>query len=140
MTPTYPGPQPHKLQQAINLAENRSLSVVLVLLLGLVATLDTVVALRMSATTDEQLHLSYGNRILHLPPDRLPSSDSHMPVSAFNALPHAIASYLDTHRVLPGLSGFLGSLLASRIPTVLASVLLNVSIFLWVSGLYGTWP
>lgn len=140
MTPTYPEPQPRELQQSIHIPAKRFFPRVLVLLLALVALLDMVVALRMSPTADEHFHLSYGNRVLHLRPDRLPRADSHMPISALNALPHAIASYLDAQRMLPVVSKALGSQFASRLPTVLASVLLILFIFLWVSDLYGTRP
>ena len=56
----------------------------------------------------------YGNRILHLQPDRFPGFDSQTPMSALNALPHAIRSYLDTHRFLPNIARALTGFQARR--------------------------
>jgi 4-amino-4-deoxy-L-arabinose transferase-like glycosyltransferase len=108
-----------------------------VLLLCLAAVLDTIVALRMSATFDETFHVSYGRNILHAQPDRLPKFNSQMPVSALNALPGAMASWLETHKLLPWCSNLLESFRATRFPTIFAALLLNVFIFLWVAELYG---
>ncbi|MEO8367664.1 MAG: glycosyltransferase family 39 protein [Candidatus Solibacter sp.] len=112
----------------------------LALLLCLAAALDTFVAFRMSATTDEKFHVSYGRNILRAQPDRLPKFNSQMPVSVFNAMPGAVASYLDDRKRLPRVSSLLNSFRATRFATIFATLLLSVFIFLWVSELYGTRP
>src|SRR5262245_31476450 len=108
-----------------------------VAILLLAALLDIVVAMQMSVTRDEGGHTMYGARVLQMRPDRAPAFNSQMPVSALNALPHAIASYLDTHHVLPRISRALHTIRASRIPTILAALVLDVFIFLWAYDLYG---
>ena len=98
----------------------RSQIVCLVLLLGLSALLDAFVALRMSATPDEARHVQYGALVLQLRPDRLNAGryDSQMPVSALNAVPGVVASYLERRHLFPRLSAFLSRFRAARFPTL----------------------
>jgi hypothetical protein len=101
------------------------------------AVLDVIVAARMSITYDERMHLEYGERILRMQPDRGPRLDSMMPVSALNAVPVVFASYLDAHNLFPRLSALLKKSRLTRIPSVLATVALNVLVYLWAYDLYG---
>src|SRR5688572_2812055 len=82
-------------------------------------------------TYDETDHLQYGVNILHGNPDRF--DDSKMPLSAWNALPGRIAEALPEG----GLRSALSSLLAARIPTILAALLLGLLIYRWARELYG---
>src|SRR5262249_23945841 len=100
--------------------------------------LDSIVAVRMSMTYDEPLHLEYGARILHLQPDRDGHFDSMMPISALNAAPRVTASYLEESHLFPHFSAFLKKKFRlTRVPTVLATVVLNSLVYLWVYDLYG---
>ncbi len=110
----------------------------LVLLLSLSALLDTVVAVKASVTTDEPLHVRYGEHILHLDPDRLSGgpSDSQMPVSALNAAPLEIASYLEARHLLGPLSTEL-TLWLVRLATILATLALGLLVYFWAYDLYG---
>jgi 4-amino-4-deoxy-L-arabinose transferase-like glycosyltransferase len=113
--------------------------VCLVLLLGLSALLDAFVALRMSATPDEARHVQYGALVLQLRPDRLNAGryDSQMPVSALNAVPGVVASYLERRHLFPRLSAFLSRFRAARFPTILATLALSLMVYLWAYDLYG---
>jgi len=117
----------------------RSQIVCLVLLLGLSALLDAFVALRMSATPDEARHVQYGALVLQLRPDRLNAGryDSQMPVSALNAVPGVVASYLERRHLFPRLSAFLSRFRAARFPTILATLALSLMVYLWAYDLYG---
>jgi len=111
----------------------------LVLLIGLSALLDALVALRMSVTTDEPKHLRYGAHILHFRPDRLYDGqfDSQMPISALNAVPGVIASYLERRHLHPSFSSVLIRLGTARFSTILATLTLNLFVYLWAYDLYG---
>jgi 4-amino-4-deoxy-L-arabinose transferase-like glycosyltransferase len=113
--------------------------ILLVLLLGLSALLDGVVASKMSATYDESTHLRYGAHILDLRPDRVYEGhfDSMMPISALNAAPGAIASYLESRDLCPRLSRILSQFPLARFPTILATLALNFFVYLWAYDLYG---
>jgi hypothetical protein len=119
---------------------NRKL-IYLAVLLGVSAVLDTVVALSMSATSDEGRHVRYGTHILHLQPDRTNGRlDSQMPLSALNALPGVVSSYLSYLHILPRVSTMLAKAQVARFPTILASLLLTVFIYCWAHDLYGSGP
>jgi 4-amino-4-deoxy-L-arabinose transferase-like glycosyltransferase len=111
----------------------------LIALMGLAFILDTVVALKMSHIEDESAHLQYGAHVLAFQPDRhyLGTYDSQMPISALNAVPGVVSSLLDRHHLLPQFSAALNGLFASRILTILATLALNLLIYLWAYDLYG---
>jgi hypothetical protein len=92
----------------------------------------------MSATRDESGHILYGSRILTSHPDRLPGFNSQMPVSALNALPGLIASYMDACHFSTRISTVLRGFHVSRVPTIFATLLLNWFLFLWARDLYGS--
>ncbi len=111
----------------------------LLLVLGLSAVLDIVVALNASITTDEGHHVSYGMLILHFKPDRVRNGDyydSQMPVSALNAAPLAIAAQFEQRGLLPPFSQQT-NLVVARSVTILASLALALMVYLWALDLYG---
>jgi 4-amino-4-deoxy-L-arabinose transferase-like glycosyltransferase len=110
----------------------------LLLILGLSALLNTIVAIKASLTTDEGLHLKYGEQILKLEPDRVAFGfyDSQMPVSALNAAPLAVAHYLEARHQLSPLSSDV-RLVLGRAPTILATLVLGLLVFFWAYDLYG---
>jgi 4-amino-4-deoxy-L-arabinose transferase-like glycosyltransferase len=120
------------------LTKRRSL-IWLVLVIGLSALLDAVVATRMSLTTDEPAHIVYGAHILQFQPNRHYGAafDATMPISAFNAIPWRVASYFARRHLFPHFSAVLRTLLAARFPTILATLALNLLVYLWASDLYG---
>ena len=63
-----------------------------------------------------------------------------MPVSALNALPSAVAKILDDRHVAPGLVSWLRTLLAARLPTVLATLLLTLFVYRWATIFMGPAP
>ena len=111
----------------------------LVVILAFSALLDLGVALKASGTIDEAHHINYGGHILQRKPDRLfpDFCDSQMPISALNAAPLMLGSYLDAHGVLHPLSAALQHLLAARIPTILATLALGLLVYFWAYDLYG---
>jgi 4-amino-4-deoxy-L-arabinose transferase-like glycosyltransferase len=123
------------------LTKRRSL-ICLLLLIGFSALLDSVVALKMSVTSDEPVHLRYGVHILHFRPDRRSGGyfDSMMPISALNAFPQAIVSFLASRHWLPHLSAVLGRFKVARFPTILATLVLNLLVYMWAYDLYGAGP
>jgi 4-amino-4-deoxy-L-arabinose transferase-like glycosyltransferase len=120
---------------------NRRRVLGLLLLVTLAFIVDTVVAVSMSKTTDEDNHLDYGKRILRFQPDRANFWDSSkMPVIAFNAMPSGVAKILDSRHVAPSLVAWLRTLYAARLPTVLATLLLILYVYRWANDLYGPGP
>ena len=113
----------------------------LAFLLGFSALINEFVASKMSTTMDEPHHLLYGMHILEGQPDRLYKGyfDSQMPISALNAVPGAVASYLTRHHLLPRLSMALSGLEAERFPTIFATLALDLLVYLWAYDLYGTY-
>src|SRR5688500_13805141 len=101
------------------------------LLLGMLVSLDVLSMRHQTVTYDEPAHLRYGRNILNLDSARF--DDSKMPFSALNALPGALAARLPEGRV----SSALGGLAASRFMTVLFSLLLALCVFRWAQELYG---
>lgn len=120
----------------------RNSTIYLVVLLAFSAALNVGVALKASTTTDEPRHIKYGWHILQLRPDRVFPElfDSQMPISALNAVPWTIASYLDAHHLLRPLSAALEHLLAARVPTILATLALALLVYFWACDLYGKGP
>jgi 4-amino-4-deoxy-L-arabinose transferase-like glycosyltransferase len=111
-----------------------------VLLICSSAVVDTIVALRMSATYDEGRHLEYGARILRLRPDReyWGHFDSMMPISALNATPGVVAYTLEKHHWFPHhLSAALNKLPIARFPTIMATLALTLMVYLWAYDLWG---
>lgn len=76
-------------------------------------------------------HLQYGLNMWEGNPDRF--DDSKMPVSAWNALPWKLAEHLPEGALRDALS----SIIAVRVPTVLAALLLGWIVFRWARELYG---
>jgi len=124
------------------MANKRRSFICLAVIIGLSALLDSFVALRMSVTNDEPIHLLYGVRILHFRPDRRTGGyfDSKMPISTLNAFPQRLASFLDRRHRLPQFCAFLGRLGVARIPTILATLALTLLVYLWAYDLYGAGP
>lgn len=122
-----------------NVQITRKSLISLVLLLGTSAILNTVVAVRASTTIDEPHHIEYGSRILHFEPDRLVGGicDSQMPVSALNAAPQVIASYLESHHLFHPIAAALNHFKVVRIPTILATLALDLLVYFWAYDLYG---
>jgi 4-amino-4-deoxy-L-arabinose transferase-like glycosyltransferase len=91
-----------------------------------------IVGLRhLSLTFDEPHHWRYGQNVLAGNSDRF--DDSKMPVSAANALPGKIATWLT-----PGpLQDRLASPAAARLVTIAAAALLALLTFRWARELYG---
>jgi 4-amino-4-deoxy-L-arabinose transferase-like glycosyltransferase len=125
-----------------NMQINRKSLIWVILLLGLSALLDMGVAAKASITTDEPLHVSYGVRVLHFEPDHYVGgfSDSQMPISALNAAPQVIASHLESHHLLRPISAVLNHFKVARFPTILATLALNLLVYLWAYDLYGEGP
>lgn len=104
---------------------------VLLMLLGSLLVLDGASMRRMSVTADEPQHLLYGKNILALDSARF--DDSKMPVTAFNAIPGALAAHLP-----PGpLTSYLARLETGRYVTVLLSLLVAMCVFAWARDVYG---
>jgi len=111
----------------------------LIFLLGVAACLNIIVALKASITSDEAHHVDYGVRVLHFQPDRQLGGicDSQMPVSALNALPQTIGAKMLEHGFLPSVSKILIRAELARLPTILATLCLDLLVFLWACDLYG---
>jgi hypothetical protein len=89
-------------------------------LLGL--GINIIVATSMAETADEGGHVSYGGAILRGKPDRFKSSfDSKMPVSALNAFPRGVGTFLRDHGMAPGLANILRDMRATRYATIAAA-------------------
>src|SRR5436190_15380725 len=111
------------------------------LLLAIAAILlDTIVANSMAETSDEESHIGYGARLLRLQPDRVErKDDSKMPISAFNAIPRAVAGIMENHHHLSAARWFRDISIA-RYPTIAATLLLGFFVYLWTLELYGSEP
>ncbi len=105
-----------------------------VLLLGTFLLLSLTSVRRLSLTHDEANHYRYGRQILVLDSNRF--DDSKMPVSALNALPARISSWLPEGRLRACLSG----LFAARFITILFSLLTACVLYRWSRELYGFVP
>ena len=92
----------------------------------------------MSTTYDEPQFVDYGEQVLHCQPDRSsPAYDSKSPATALNALPRVLASYLDRDGARPAFWKIIRSIRFARIPSLLATLLLNFFIYRWAYELYG---
>jgi len=100
-------------------------------LLLLMLALELLSAVDMSITYDEPGHLRYGRQLLRGDARRF--DDSKMPVSALNAVPGAIATWLPPS----GMRSALASLYAARVPTMLASIALAWLVWHWSRRLWG---
>lgn len=87
-----------------------------------------------SVTTDEDKHYLYGERVISGNSDRF--DDSKMPISALNAIPAKIASYLDEGR----LQYYLNKFYVARTVTIFFSCILAFLVFYWSRSLYGFIP
>jgi hypothetical protein len=85
-------------------------------------------------TMDEPNHLQYGINILNRDSNRF--DDSKMPVSAWNALPAKIASYLPEGIV----KIYLEKMVTARLMTTIFSMLVAWMVFHWSRKLYGFVP
>ena len=137
--PVRSSPVAQERARTISIPARHRKLICLALLIGFSALLDEFVARKMSTTMDEPHHLLYGMHILEGQPDRFYKGyfDSQMPISALNAVPGAVASYLAGHHVFPGLSRALSGLEAARFPTILATLALNLAVYFWAYDLYG---
>jgi 4-amino-4-deoxy-L-arabinose transferase-like glycosyltransferase len=107
----------------------------LVLILALACVLDTIVALRMSQTSDEDQHIAYGAKILRMQPDRdWTFFDSKTPISALNAIPQAIQNHAPIFHRVERISG---SWKLARIPSILGALFLDFLVYLWAYELFG---
>lgn len=95
-----------------------------VLLLGIILTLDVASMRHMTVTYDEPTHFRYGQNVLNLDSNRF--NDSTMPVTALNALPARLGVRLSP-----------GPLETGRYVTVLFSLLVALCVFAWARDLYG---
>jgi Dolichyl-phosphate-mannose-protein mannosyltransferase len=86
-------------------------------------------------TTDEPGHFIYGQRIINGDSTR-GIEMSKMPVSAWNALPSKLASYLPEN----ALKGYLKEDIIARLMTTLFSLAVAVLVFHWSRELYGFIP
>lgn len=86
-------------------------------------------------TTDEPSHYRYGMRIINGDSTRV-NEMSKMPVSAWNALPAKVASYLPA----ADLKKYLEKDITARLMTTLFSLAVAVMVFHWARELYGFIP
>jgi hypothetical protein len=94
----------------------------------------SVVAQEKSLMADEAKHYKYGMNILNGDSDRF--DDSKMPVSALNALPAKLASFLPKGL----LKVYLEKIFVARFVTILFSALAACMVFHWSRKLYGFIP
>ena len=118
---------------------NPSFGIWLVTVLVLAGALDLFVARSMSVTYDEPESVAYGELILHGQPDRSdPLFNSKSPATALNAIPKFIAGSLTNPS--PSVVRVLSSIRFARLASILATLLLDLVICLWVYSLYGRLP
>lgn len=89
---------------------------------------------QIATTSDEPLHYKYGQRLLKGNAARI--KESVMPVSAWNALPEALAELLPQGK----LQRFLGSQLVARLMTTLFACAVGWLVFSFARRLYGFFP
>lgn len=85
-------------------------------------------------TTDEDKHYLYGERIVSGDSSRF--NPSTMPITALNAIPKKVASFLDEGRI----RNILDRHSTARMVTVLFSCLIAFLVFHWARSLYGFVP
>ena len=104
--------------------------------LGLV--INIIVATSMAQTGDESTHVDYGIAIIRGNPDRfIAEYDSKMPVTALNALPRGIGTFLRDHRIAPRVANLLRDMRAPRYATIAAAFCLCILVFLYAESLFG---
>jgi 4-amino-4-deoxy-L-arabinose transferase-like glycosyltransferase len=116
------------------LASNRGQSVVALLFVLFFFVISALSVRGKYWTFDEPNHLQYGTNILNGNSTRF--DDSKMPVSAWNALPAKLASYLPGGR----LKTYLEKLVTARLMTILFSMIVALVVFHWSRKLYGFVP
>ena len=89
---------------------------------------------KVSLTLDEYLHYQYGVSVLNGNSTRF--DDSKMPISALNALPGRLASFLPEGL----LKVALGRFAVARLVTIIVSMLVAYLVFHWSRSLYGFVP
>ena len=106
-----------------------------VLIILAFAALNILCILRdYSLTTDEDKHILYGERVASGDSTRI--DDSKMPVTALNALPKKLVSFLADGKIKQVLS----RVYVARTVTILFSCLLALLVFHWSRSLYGFIP
>ncbi len=121
---------------------SRKSVIALAVLLSFSFALNAGVAIKASITTDEPHHLLYAKHLMALEADRvLPGyCDSQMPISVLNALTGKVGEYIETHDLFPQRRAALNRLKAARLATILATLGLNLLVYLWALDLYGEVP
>jgi hypothetical protein len=104
---------------------------VAVLLLATFVLLEIGSLRRMTLTTDERSHYTYGWQVLHFDTRRW--DDSLLPFSVLNALPRMLASNLDPSPLRRRLE----TIEFGRYATVAGTVCLGWLVFRWSGALYG---
>lgn len=111
-----------------------SQNTVLLLFLIIFALISIASSSNVSLTLDEYLHYQYGMNILNGNSTRF--DDSKMPISALNALPGRLASFLP--------EGLLKTVLArfavARLVTIISSMFVAWLVFAWARSMYGFIP
>lgn len=113
----------------------RAQSLVAILIILVFAGINLLSVLRnFSITTDEDKHYLYGENIISGNSDRF--NPSTMPVTALNALPKKLASFLEPGRI----KQFLNRYYVARMVTIFFSCLVAYLVFYWARLLYGLIP
>lgn len=120
-----------RLANGVNARSENRILLALMMILLVVAVLSSA---DITVTLDEPLHYHYGLFVLDGGTDRI--DDSSMPVSALNALPSYIGTFLP--------NGFLRNLLSryflARLVTIIFAVSFTGVVFRWSRALYGVVP
>jgi hypothetical protein len=101
--------------------------------------LNSIVAIRMAITTDEPLHVGYGIAVLRGSPARGSTGfhyNSQMPISALNGLPRAAGKLLRRSGLTERLGEKLSDMRAARFPTILATFVLCLLVYVYAESLY----
>ena len=112
----------------------QSTNTAMLLLLIVFVLISISSSAKVSLTLDEYLHYQYGLRVLNGDSTRL--DDSSMPISALNALPVNLASFLPEGL----LKVVLGRFAVARLVTIIVSMLVAYLVFTWSRSLYGFIP
>jgi Dolichyl-phosphate-mannose-protein mannosyltransferase len=119
------GPQPTGLNS------RRTQNWIALILIAFFIIFSVLSVQKVSVTADEPLHYRYGMNILNLNSKRF--DDSKMPITAINALPAKIASWLPDGALKNALDEFF----VARLMTILFSALTAYMVFHWARALYG---
>jgi hypothetical protein len=112
----------------------RTQNAIAAILLLIFLVIGSLSALGKTRTIDEAKHFRYGMNLLNGLSDRF--DDSKMPVSALNALPYKVGTYLPEGFVKRVFS----ELFTARMVTLVLSALVAWLVFYWSRSLYGTVP